>query len=1037
MAQACARRGCFVPPSVLIARRASVDVGPGLHHVAAWRVATRRETRGATLRGIRQACSTTASIAVDASETPTPKSAASGEAQAIRSTAPKDGNDGVLPLPKILTGPAAEMAPRYEFRDVENEIYKWWEASGMFKPCEENGKPPFVIYMPPPNVTGGLHIGHALGTTLQDILTRYNRMTGRPTLFLPGTDHAGIATQLQVEKAIAKDGMTRFDLGRDAFVDKVWEWKAEKGGYICQQMRSLGASCDWARHRFTLEEDISAAVREAFVRLYDRGLLYRGDYMVNWSPNLMTAVSDLEVDFTEEKGKLYFFKYPLSESTAHAGEHIPVATTRPETIIGDTAVCVHPEDERYKKFIGSTVTVPIIGREIPVIADEYVDREFGTGALKITPGHDANDYELGKKHDLPIINIMNRDASINEEGGELFQNLDRFEARAKLWEKMEAQGLVLKVEEHTNRVPRSQRGGEVIEPLVSTQWFVKMESLAKPALEAVRSGEIRIVPERFEKVYNNWLSDIHDWCVSRQLWWGHRIPVWYVQEHPGDYIVARDDDEARNKALEKYPGEEVTLRQENDVLDTWFSSGLWPFATMGWPNENAADFKQFYPGSVMETGYDIIFFWVSRMIMMGMDLTDKPPFHTVYLHGLVRDGQGRKMSKTTGNVIDPLDTIAEFGTDAVRYSLVTGTTPGQDVPLSLEKVEANRNFANKLWNACRYVLGNLSEIGEDERRRLATVVLDGYGNEDNVSGLPLPERYIVSRLHIVTEAVTRGLETMDFGDVGRRIYEFLWDEFADWYVEASKTRLYGEDEAAAAEARATLVYVLDTCLRLLHPFMPYVTEALWHRFPRDGSPEYALIASAWPSPGYVDHASIRRFERIQALIRSVRNARAEYQLIPSRKIPLSVRADPVSAKDVSEERAVLGLLAKLDLDRLEVNEIRDPATEGDSASSSSNGDSPASDSSTLHLIVADRLEAFLPMKGMLDVEKEKGRLEKQMSKVQKDLDGLQKRLSAPGFAKAPEKVRAETKASAGELSEQIANLTRRMAEVEALRGPEQ
>lgn len=856
-------------------------------------------------------------------------------------------------------------------------------------------------------------MGHAMFATLEDILTRYHRMKGRPTLWLPGSDHAGIATQLVVEKQLATEGLSREDLGREKFLGRVWQWKEEKGDYISLQMRRLGASCDWERSRFTLEGHMSGAVAEAFKRLHDAGLVYRGDYMVNWSPNLRTAVSDLEVDFVEEQGKLYYFRYPLAGSD----EHIPVATTRPETILGDTAVCVHPEDPRYKHFVGKSVLVPIVGREIPVIADEYVDREFGTGALKITPGHDQNDYELGKKHDLPIINIMNKDASINSNGGQ-FEGLDRFEARKQLWSAMEEAGFVIKVEEHVNRVPRSQRGGEVIEPLVSTQWFVKMKTLAEPALEAVKKGQIKVVPQRFEKVYFNWLEDINDWCVSRQLWWGHQIPVWHVKEHTGDYIVARSDTEAREIASQKYNGETVTLRQEDDVLDTWFSSGLWPFSTMGWPDENAEDFKMFFPGSVMETGYDILFFWVARMIMMSMWLTGKVPFDTVYLHGLVRDKDGRKMSKSVGNVIDPIDTITSYGTDALRYTLVTGSTPGQDIPLSNEKVEANRNFANKLWNASRYIISNLDGISDAERKELAQIAVSGFPS--TLDTLPLPERYIISRLHTLADAVDAGLDTLSFGDVGRQIYEFLWDEFADWYVEASKTRLYGKDEVAARQARATLVYVMDTCLRLLHPFMPFVTEALWHRFPRDGSPEQALITAAWPTGGRVDDEAVRRFEKLQALVRSIRNARAEYQVEPGRRIPIDVRAESLTAADVEAEKNVVCALAKLDPGQFEVEIVAEnvPKTAEDK------------DSAALHLYVADGLEAVIPMRGMIDFEKERKRLEKQSQKLQKDLEGLQRRLSAPGFAdKAPAAVVAQTKESAVELDAQLASLNKRLTEV--------
>lgn len=941
----------------------------------------------------------------------------------VQSTAPSSSaryapaaHETLPPLPPSVLAADEQMPPRYDPHLVEQDLYQWWETAGLFRPADPSStsKEPFTICMPPPNVTGVLHMGHAMFATLEDILIRFHRMRGRPSLWLPGADHAGIATQLVVENALKAEGSSRAQLGRDAFIDRVWQWKEEKGGYISQQMRRLGASCDWDRERFTLEPDMSGAVAEAFKRLYDAGLIYRGDYMVNWSPNLGTAVSDLEVDSVEENGKLYYFRYPLADSS----EYLPIATTRPETILGDTAVCVHPEDERYKHLIGKQAIVPVIGRQIPIIADEYVDREFGTGALKITPGHDHNDYALGKKHDLEIINIMNKDATINSNGGR-FEGLDRFEVRKQLWESLTADDLVIKVEDHVNRVPRSQRGGEVIEPLVSTQWFIKMESLAKDALDAVRDGRINIVPQRFEKVYFNWLEDIKDWCISRQLWWGHRIPVWYVAEHPGEFVVARDDDEAHRMAAERYGEEPVTLTQEKDVLDTWFSSGLWPFSTMGWPNQNVDDMRSFFPGSVMETGYDILFFWVARMIMMSLWFTGEIPFHTVYLHGLVRDKHGRKMSKSLGNVIDPIDTIEQYGTDALRYTLVTGSTPGQDIPLSNEKVEANRNFANKLWNASRYIVGNLEGIDEDEKKYLAKLTLGGF--EEVQGSLALPERYIVSRLHELVQTVTTSLEKLSFGDAGRQIQEFLWDEFADWYVEVSKTRMQDKNSEAAKQARATLVYVMDTCLRLLHPFMPYVTETIWHRFPRDGSPEKALITAAWPKEGAMDAEAVRRFERLQALVRSIRNARAEYQVEAGKRIPMNVLAEPVSASDIEAEKGMLFLLARIDPDNFGVEAVVEV----------NNAEDQNNDDQALHLFAADGIEAVIPMRGMIDFEKEKKRLEKQAQKMQKDLEGLTKRLSAPSFAeKAPPAVVEQTRESAAELETQLANLSNRLAELE-------
>lgn len=921
------------------------------------------------------------------------------------------------PVPPVLRGSAQDMSTRYDPQALESAIYDWWEAAGYFKPAPENGKTPFVMCMPPPNVTGDLHMGHAMFVAVEDILARHARMCGRPTLYLPGMDHAGIATQLVVAKQLAKEGVDYRAILREEFVRKVWEWKEAKGGYISKQMRKLGTSCDWEREKFTLDDSMCKAVNEAFLRLHEKGLIYRGDYMVNWSPGLQTAVSDIEVEFSEEVGKLYYFRYPVE-----GGGEIPVATTRPETILGDTAICVHPEDARYRHVIGRNAVVPILGRKIRIIADEYVDRDFGTGALKITPGHDTNDYEIGKKHGLEVVNIMNRDATLNENAGAL-AGLDRFEAREKLWEQLTTLGLAIKVEEHTSRVPRSQRGGEIVEPLVSTQWFVKMETLAKPALDAVRQKQIKIVPERFEKVYFNWLDNIKDWCISRQLMWGHQIPVWNVVEKPGEYVVARDAEHAERQAAEKYGEGSVTLVQESDVLDTWFSSGLWPFATMGWPNEDS-DLDRFFPGTVMETGYDIIFFWVARMIMMSIGLTGKIPFETVYLHGLVRDAEGKKMSKSVGNVMDPLDTIAEYGTDALRYSLVTGSTPGQDIPLSVEKIESNRNFANKLWNAGRYILTNLDGISVAERQDLATIATSNFGSS-SLADLPLPERYIISRLHGLVDSVSAGLDSFSFGDTGRQIYEFLWDEFAAWYVEVSKARLYGDDEEAAACARATLVYVLDTTLRLLHPFMPFVTEALWQRLPRDASGEHALIAAQWPAGGVVDEDAVSRFERCQALLRAVRNARAEYDVAPSKRVPMSVFADAVTAADVRNEMAALALLAKIDVDKFEVH------VEADDGGEHGKGE----EEEFLHLNVDRRLRAVIPLRDMMDYEKERVRLEKQIGRVQKDLDGLQRRLSAPGFAeKAPAKIVDAAKENAGNLDSQLQSLQQRLEAVLRMAG---
>ena len=687
------------------------------------------------------------------------------------STVSSDGGDHI-PNSRSDVKPATAVArpdfskeadsKYFEFDRLEKDIYAWWEDADYFKPSADVTKESYVLPMPPPNVTGYLHMGHAMFIALQDILARFHRMRGKSTLWLPGTDHAGIATQMLVERALVEEGTSRKALGREKFVERVWQWKAEKGGYIQGQMKRLGASADWSREKFTLEPGMSDSVTEAFVRMHDKGLIYKGDYMVNWSPNLQTAVSDLEVDYVEEEGRMYYFKYQLEDGEGGDGEHIPVATTRPETILGDTAVCVHPEDERYKHLIGKNVVVPVLGRRIPVIADDYVDREFGTGALKITPAHDPNDYEIGKRWGLESINIMHKDASINEVGGEAYSGMDRFACREKLWADMDALGLVIRSEPRMQRVPRSQRGGEVIEPMISAQWFLKMDGMAKRALDAVETKDIRIIPDRFEKTWFNWLDNIHDWCISRQLWWGHRIPVYYVTptqsgvEDP-TYVVARSEDAARLLTQERLGHGDFSLRQDEDVLDTWFSSGLWPFATVGWPAQTA-EYERFYPAACLETGYDILFFWVARMVMMGLELTDKSPFHTIYMHGLVRSSDGQKMSKTKGNVIDPLDTIGQYGCDALRYSLVTGSSPGQDVPLSMERVEANRNFANKLWNVGKYLQNALKDVEAEEYKVLAS---GAAMSQAELSKMPFAERYIISRCHGLIDDVTESLERYD------------------------------------------------------------------------------------------------------------------------------------------------------------------------------------------------------------------------------------------------------------------------------------
>ena len=838
-----------------------------------------------------------------------------------------------------------EMPRTFDFREEEPRLYHWWEQHGWFKP-EVAGPDaePFVISIPPPNVTGELHQGHAMFVSLEDLMIRYERMRGKAALWVPGTDHAGIATQLQVEKMLEAEGTTREAIGREEFLRRTWEWKERYGGKIIQQLRRLGASCDWDRERFTLDEGLSKAVLEAFVTLWEQGLIYRGPRLVNWSPRLRTAVSDLEVEYEEVEGTLYYFKYRLQDDPE---TFIPVATTRPETILGDTAVAVHPEDERYRHFVGSRVLVPILNRPIPVIADEYVDREFGTGALKITPGHDPNDYEIGERHNLEAINILNKDATLNENAGP-YAGMDRFVARRKLWADMQAAGLTLKEEPYRHSVPISQRGGELVEPLISEQWFVRVQPLAEKAIQAVREGRIKIVPERFEKVYFHWMENIRDWCISRQLWWGHRIPAWYGPE--GEIVVSREGPPQDGRAW----------TQDPDVLDTWFSSALWPFSTLGWPDETP-DYRRYYPTDVMETGYDILFFWVARMIMMGLWFTGKEPFHTVYLHGLVRDEQGRKMSKTTGNVIDPIQNIEEYGADALRFTLLTGSTPGNDMNLSEERIRANRNFGNKIWQMARFVTSNLEgegPIGPPARE-----------------GLGLPERWILSRLHSLIQNVQRLFDTYQYGEAGRQLYDFLWSEYADWYIEISKETLYGEDEAAKSRVRHVLVYVLETCLRLLHPFMPYVTEEIWQHLPHEGP---ALIIARWPEsdPAFHDPEAEDNMAVLIELIRGIRNVRAEYEVDPARHIKALTNGGSYRAL-IADHAALFTRLSR-------VEDILFLA----------GGEQAPAKAAT---VVVGDATIYLPLAGMVDLEAEQKRLSKELDNLVNQLERSTRLLSDPNF----------------------------------------
>jgi len=892
----------------------------------------------------------------------------------------------------------------YDFASTEKRLYAWWEKNGCFKPKIDPAQKPFVIAIPPPNVTGELHLGHAMFVAVEDLMIRYHRMKGEPTLWVPGSDHAGIATQLQVEKMLLREEeVTREELGREEFVKRAWQWKEKYGGIIYNQLRRLGASCDWDRERFTLDPGLSRAVRRAFVALYKKGAIYRGTYLVNWSPGLKTAVSDLEVEYSEEQGSLYFFKYVVKGSD----EHIPVVTTRPETILGDTAVAVHPDDDRYRAFVGKAVMAPILNREIPVIADDVVDREFGTGAVKVTPGHDATDYAIGLRHNLPIISIMNRDATMNENAGP-YAGQDRFACRENLWKDMQAAGLTLKTEPHTLNVPRSQRGGEIIEPLISTQWFVAIKPLADAAIAAVKDGRIKIVPERFEKVYYNWLDAerIKDWCISRQLWWGHRIPVWYCADC-GKQTCAEIDPTACEHCGSK------NIEQDADVLDTWFSSGLWPFSTLGWPDDTD-DLRRFYPTSTLETGYDILFFWVARMIMMGLEFTGQAPFDTVYLHGLVRDEHGRKMSKTLGNVIDPLEVMDQFGTDALRFTLLTGATPGNDMNLSLQRVEGNRNFANKLWNAARFIIANLEKYPFTPDSPLPAG--EGLG----VRGT-LADQWIRSRMAQVIADVNRLFENFQYGEAGRQVYEFFWSEFADWYIEIAKLQLAGGGNRARHTLN-TLVAVLDQCMRLLHPFTPYVTEEIWQHLrtaclaapgrpaPTEGWAD-ALIVAKWPTPapdGTTSQTSEGGgFAHIMDIVRAVRNARAENKVELGKKIAAVIVAGE-KEEVIGSQRAVIERLANIDPAQFHISaSLAEKPTEAVT-------------------LVIGSTEVYLPMAGMVDADAERERLTNELRALDKQIAKLEALLGSDFANKAPAAVVEKERGKLAEAKESRSKLAARL-----------
>jgi len=906
---------------------------------------------------------------------------------------------------------AFDMPKTYDPSASERRIYEWWEQSGFFKPeiAPADAKP-FVISIPPPNLTGELHLGHAMFVSLEDLMIRYKRMRGYAALWVPGYDHAGIATQLQVEKMLAREGTRRQDIGREEFLRRTWEWKEKYGGHIVRQLRRLGASCDWDRMRFTLDDGLSRAVREAFVRMYRMGLVYRGEYLINWSPGLQTAVSDLEVEYSEEDATLYFFKYPIAGADLADGEgkgYIPVATTRPETILGDTAVAVHPDDERYRHLIGATCLVPILKRPIPVIHDTYVDREFGTGALKITPGHDPNDFAIGQRHGLEIVNVLTTDAQMNANAGP-YAGLDRFECRKRLWEDMAAAGLTIKTEKYRTQVPRSQRGGEIVEPMVSTQWFARMTPMALMGLEAVRAGRIKIVPERFTKVYYNWLENIRDWCISRQLWWGHRIPAWYCADCRQTTVALTDPDRCEHCGS-------THIEQDPDVLDTWFSSALWPFSTLGWPDDTA-DLRRFYPTTVMETGYDIIFFWVARMIMQGLLFTNDIPFETVYLHGLVRDDQGRKMSKTTGNVLDPIalldgasaeqldvylrqqypEGIPAMGADALRFTLLTGSAPGNDMNLSLQRVEGNRNFTNKIWNAVRFVLSQL----------------EAASCQLPASSFQLPERWILSRLSATISEATRLMDTFQYGEAGRQMYEFFWSEFCDWYLEMSKIAIYRGDATAKAQAQAVLVKVLDEALRLLHPFIPFVTEETWGYLKQAAGDETwpaGLIVASWPEPGPRDEAAEAEMSLVMDIVRAIRNARAEYDVKPGQLIAAEISAGD-RAGQLQAQAEVLCSLARLDPARLLI---------------AAHLDAPAQ----ALTLVTGAVSIYLPLADLVDLAAERSKLQKELAETEAQTARSETLLNGPFAQRAPANVIQRERDKLAELQARAERLRARLTDL--------
>ncbi|MEB6569221.1 valine--tRNA ligase [Staphylococcus auricularis] len=848
-----------------------------------------------------------------------------------------------------------EMKPKYNPQEVEAGRYQQWVDNGYFKATRDENKQPYTIVIPPPNVTGKLHLGHAWDTTLQDIITRMKRMQGYDTLYLPGMDHAGIATQAKVEAKLNEQGISRHDLGREKFLEQVWDWKEEYASFIRKQWAKLGLGLDYSRERFTLDDGLSKAVRKVFVDMYNKGLIYRGEYIINWDPVAQTALSDIEVIHEDVQGKFYHFKYPYADGEGY----IDIATTRPETMLGDTAIVVNPEDERYKDVIGKKVILPIVGRELPILADDYVDIEFGSGAMKVTPAHDPNDFEIGNRHDLERIVVMDESGKMNDKAGK-YEGMDRFECREQLVEDLKNEDLVIKIEEHEHAVGHSERSGAVVEPYLSTQWFVKMKPLAEQALNNQKTDQrVNFVPPRFEKTFNRWMEEIRDWTISRQLWWGHQIPAWYHKE-TGELYVA-----------EEAPEDIENWVQDEDVLDTWFSSALWPFSTLGWPDVEAKDFQHYYPTNALITGYDIIFFWVARMIFQGVEFTEQRPFEDVLLHGLVRAEDGRKMSKSLGNGVDPMDVIDEYGADSLRYFLATGSSPGHDLRYSTEKVEAVWNFINKIWNAARFSIMN---IGDDFK--VEDVDLSGQ--------LSLADKWILTRLNETIETVTDLSDKYEFGEVGRALYNFIWDEFCDWYIEMSKIPMNGDDEDQKQVTRSVLTYVLDQTMRMLHPFMPFVTEQIWQNLPHEGE---TIVTAEWPRvrKEFIFEDSKETMEQLVEIIKSVRQSRQEVETPLSKAIPIFIQAknDQVKETLIDNQNYIDRFCHPSEL----VIETSIDIPEKAMTSVTAAGD------------------VVLPLEGLIDMDKEIARLEKELDKWQKELDRVNKKLANENFVnKAPEKI---------------------------------